>query len=165
MSIDPKLQRQQQQPVPAERIKVIGFKVTERELQNTIYPIMRDCYQLGIIDYDIPCDIVSTVFCIQFWIGHYRMKKQQFDLSHQEIEQEEKKKLATIAAEKEAYERSTRHVIQQATKKLKKWENSSRGTSKKPIRHYSNQKTGQSQSNSSPRFFTSVTKRRTKIHG
>jgi hypothetical protein len=38
-------------------------------------------------------DIVSTVFCIQFWIGHYRMKKQQFDLSHQEIEQEEKKKL------------------------------------------------------------------------
>ena len=106
------------------------------------------------------------VFCIQFWMGHYCMKKQQqFDLSHQEIEQEEKKKLATIAAEKEAYERSTRHVIQQATKKLKKWENSSRGTSKKPIRHYSNQKTGQSQSNSSPRFFTSVTKRRTKIHG
>jgi hypothetical protein len=55
MSIDPKQQQQQQQqqPVP-ERIKVIGFKVTESELQNTIYPIMRDCYQLGIIDYDIP---------------------------------------------------------------------------------------------------------------
>jgi hypothetical protein len=54
MSVDPKRQQQQQQPVPAERIKVIGFKVTERELQNTIYPIMHDCYQLGIIDYDIP---------------------------------------------------------------------------------------------------------------
>jgi hypothetical protein len=49
---------------------------------------MHDCYQLGIIDYDIPCDIVSTVFCIQFWIGHYRMKKQQFEMSQQEIEQE-----------------------------------------------------------------------------
>jgi hypothetical protein len=32
------------------------------------------------------------------------MKKQQFDLSQQEIEQE-KKKLAAIAAEKEAYKK------------------------------------------------------------
>jgi hypothetical protein len=75
-----------------------------------------------IIDYDIPCDIVSTVFCIQFWIGHYRMKKQQqFDLSHQEIEQEEKQKLAAIVAEKEAWHRwdnSTPRVIEKATKEL-----------------------------------------------
>jgi hypothetical protein len=68
----------------------------------------------------IPCDIVSTVFCIQFWIGHYRMKKQQFDLSHQEIE-EEKKKLAAIVAQKEAWHRwdnSTPRVIEKATKEL-----------------------------------------------
>jgi hypothetical protein len=51
MSVDPK--QYQPQPVP-ERIKVIGFKVTESELQNTIYPIMHDCYRMGIIDYDIP---------------------------------------------------------------------------------------------------------------
>jgi hypothetical protein len=69
VSIDPKQ--------PVEKIKVIGFKVTEEELQNTIYPIMHDCYELGIIDHDIPPDVVSTVFCVQFWIGHYRMKKQQ----------------------------------------------------------------------------------------
>ena len=49
MSVDSK----QQQPVP-ERIKVIGFKVTERELQNTIYPIMHDCYRLGILSIMIP---------------------------------------------------------------------------------------------------------------
>jgi hypothetical protein len=45
MSVDPK---------QLEKIKVVGFKVTESELQNTIYPIMHDCYQLGIIDHDIP---------------------------------------------------------------------------------------------------------------
>jgi hypothetical protein len=31
------------------------------------------------------------------------MKKQQFDLSHQEVEQEEKQKLAAIVAQKEAW--------------------------------------------------------------
>jgi hypothetical protein len=38
MSVDPKQ--------PVEKIKVIGFKVTEEEeLHNTIYPIMHDyCY-------------------------------------------------------------------------------------------------------------------------
>jgi hypothetical protein len=47
MSVDPKQ--------PLEKIKVVGFKVTENELQNTIYPVMHDCYyQLGIIDHDIP---------------------------------------------------------------------------------------------------------------
>jgi hypothetical protein len=54
MSVNPKRQQQQQQPVPAERIKVIGFKVTENELQNTIYPIMHDCYRLDILSIMIP---------------------------------------------------------------------------------------------------------------
>jgi hypothetical protein len=36
-------------------------------------------------------------------MGHYRMKKQQFDMNQREIEQEEKKKLAAIVAEKEAW--------------------------------------------------------------
>jgi hypothetical protein len=114
MSIDPK----QQQPPVQERMKVIGFKVTERELQNTIYPVMHDCYRLGIIDYDTLTSFLW--FCLQFWIGHYRMKKQQFDLSHQEIE-EEKKKLAAIIAEKEAWHKwdnSTPRVIEKATKEL-----------------------------------------------
>jgi hypothetical protein len=49
MSVNPQQQQQY------EKIKVIGFKVTEDELQNTIYPVMHDCYyQLGIIDHDIP---------------------------------------------------------------------------------------------------------------
>jgi hypothetical protein len=43
-------------------------------------------------------DIVPTVFCVQFWIGHYRMKKQQFEMSQQEIEQE--KKLGAIVDQK-----------------------------------------------------------------
>jgi hypothetical protein len=143
MSVDPKQQQQQ----PVDKSKIIGFRVTEDELQNIlyIYPVMHDCYELGIIDHDTLTSFLR--FCVQFWMGHYRMK-QQFDMSQREIE-EEKKKLAAIVAEKEAYERSTRHVIQQATKKLKNSENSSRGTSKKPISHYSNQKTGQSQSSSS----------------
>jgi hypothetical protein len=46
MSVDPKQQ--------LNKTKIIGFRVTEEELQNTIYPIMHDCYQLGIIDHDIP---------------------------------------------------------------------------------------------------------------
>jgi hypothetical protein len=37
-----------------DKIKIIGFRVTENELQNIIYPVMHDCYQLGIIDHDIP---------------------------------------------------------------------------------------------------------------
>jgi hypothetical protein len=44
MSVDPK-----QQP---DKTKIIGFRVTEDELQNTIYPVMHDCYDLGIIDHD-----------------------------------------------------------------------------------------------------------------
>jgi hypothetical protein len=34
MSVDPKQ--------PVEKIKVIGFRVTEEELQNTICPVMHD---------------------------------------------------------------------------------------------------------------------------
>jgi hypothetical protein len=96
MSVDSR-----QQP-PLEKTKIIGFKVTEEELQNTIYPVMHDCYDLGIIDHDTTTAFLR--FCVQFWMGHYRMKKkQQFDMSQQEIEQEEKKKLAAIIAEKEAW--------------------------------------------------------------
>jgi hypothetical protein len=115
MSVDPK----QYQPQPVqERVKVIGFKVTESELQNTIYPIMHDCYRMGIIDYDTLTSFLR--FCIQFWIGHYRMKKQQFDLSHQEIEQE-KQKLAAIIAQKEAWQKwdnSTPRVIEKAANEI-----------------------------------------------
>jgi hypothetical protein len=85
---------------PTEKIRLIGFKVTENELQNTIYPVMHDCYDLGIIEHDTLSSFLR--FCVQFWIAHYRQKKQQFDMSQQEIEQEEKKKLAAIIAEKEA---------------------------------------------------------------
>jgi hypothetical protein len=110
MSVDPK---------QLEKIKVIGFKVTEEELQNTIYPIMHDCYyQLGIIDHDTLTSFMR--FCVQFWIGHYRMKKQQFDMDQQEID-EEKKKLNAIIAEKEAWQKwdnSTPRVIEKATKEL-----------------------------------------------
>jgi hypothetical protein len=52
MSVDPR-----QQPLD-KTTKIIGFRVTEEELQNImyIYPVMHDCcyYQLGIIDHDIP---------------------------------------------------------------------------------------------------------------
>jgi hypothetical protein len=41
-------------PKQAEKIRLIGFKVTERELQNTIHPIMHDCYRLGILSIMIP---------------------------------------------------------------------------------------------------------------
>jgi hypothetical protein len=62
--------------------KIIGFRVTEEELQNTIHPVMHDCYyQLDIIDHDTLTSFLR--FCIQFWMGHYRMK-QQFDMSHKE---------------------------------------------------------------------------------
>jgi len=83
--------------------KIIGFRVTEEELQNIIYPVMHDCYDLGIIDHDTLTSFLR--FCIRFWMGHYRMKKQQFDTVQEEIEEEEK--LVAIAAEKEAYENST----------------------------------------------------------
>jgi hypothetical protein len=108
MSVDPK---------QLEKIPIIGFKVTEDELQNTIYPVMHDCYQLGIIDHDTLTSFLR--FCLQFWMGHYRMKKQQqFDMSQQEIENE-KKRLAAIIAEKEAWQKwdnSTPRVMQKTVK-------------------------------------------------
>jgi hypothetical protein len=112
MSVNPKQ--------PLEKTKIIGFKVTEEELQNTIYPVMHDCYyQLGIIDHDTLTSFLR--FCVQFWISHYRMKKQQqFDMSQQEIE-EEKKKLDAIIAEKEAWQKwdnSTPRVMEKAVKQL-----------------------------------------------
>jgi hypothetical protein len=111
MSVD------QQQPL--DKTKIIGFRVTEDELHNTIYPVMHDCYDLGIIDHDTTTSFLR--FCVQFWIAHYRMKKkQQFDLSEQEIE-EEKKKLQAIIAEKEAWHKwdnSTPRVMQKTVKEL-----------------------------------------------
>ena len=64
---------------------------------------MHDCYQLGIIDHDTLTSFLR--FCVQFWIGHYRMKKQQFDMVQEEIEEEEK--LVAIASEKEAYKKNS----------------------------------------------------------
>jgi hypothetical protein len=91
-------------PKQLDKTKIIGFRVTEEKLQNVIYPVMHDCYyQLGIIDHDTLTSFLR--FCVQFWMGHYRMKKQQFDMVQEEIEEEE---LVAIAAEKEqACENST----------------------------------------------------------
>jgi hypothetical protein len=66
---------------------------------------MHDCYQLGPINHDTVSSFVR--FCINFWIGHYRMKKEQFDMVQEEIEEEEEEKLVAIAAEKEAYEKNS----------------------------------------------------------
>jgi hypothetical protein len=64
---------------------------------------MHDCYDLGIIDHDTLTSFLR--FCVQFWMGHYRIKKQQFDMVQEEIEEEE---LVAIAAEKEqAYEKNS----------------------------------------------------------
>ena len=55
-------------------------------------------------------------------MGHYRMKKQQqFDMSQREIEEEKKKKLAAIIAEKEAWHKwdnSTPRVMEKTVKEL-----------------------------------------------
>jgi hypothetical protein len=95
--------------------KMIGCRVTEEELQNQIYPMMHECYKLGIIDHDTIASLVR--FCIQFWMGHYHMKKHQFDMAHEDIEVE-KRKLAKIIAEKEAWHKwdnSTPRVIEKTT--------------------------------------------------
>jgi hypothetical protein len=58
-------------------------------------------------------------------MGHYRMKKkQQFEMSQREIE-EEKKKLDAIIAEKEAWQKwdnSTPRVIEKTVKQLEQME-------------------------------------------
>jgi hypothetical protein len=85
------------------KIEVIGCKVTEEELQNIIIPTMQDCYQLDLVKHDTISSFVR--FCINFWIGHYRLKKQQFGMTQQEIEQV---KLARDSHEKEqAYEKDS----------------------------------------------------------
>jgi hypothetical protein len=56
---------------------------------------MKDCYQPDLVKHDTISSFVS--FCINFWIGHYRLKKQQSEMTQQEI-----------AAEKEqAYEKNS----------------------------------------------------------
>jgi hypothetical protein len=110
-------------PKQLDKTKIIGFTVTEEELQNVIYPVMHDCYDLGIIDHDTLTSFLR--FCVQFWMGYYRMKKQQFDMNQQEIEEEEKKKLAAIVAGKEAWEKwdnSTLRVIEKTVKQLEQME-------------------------------------------
>ena len=112
MSVDPKQLD--------KTTKIIGLRVTEEELQNIIYPVMHDCYDLDFIDHDTLTSFLR--FCVQFWMGHYRMKKkQQFEMSQQETEQEEKKKLQAIIAEKEVWEKwdnSTPRVMQKTVKEL-----------------------------------------------
>jgi hypothetical protein len=63
---------------------------------------MHDCYDLGIIDHDTLTSFLC--FCVQFWMGHYRIKKQQSDMVQEEIEEE---KLVALASEKEAYEKNS----------------------------------------------------------
>lgn len=104
------------------RWKMIGCRVTEEELQNHIFPMMHECYQLGIIDRDTVASLIG--FCLQFWMGHYRMKKHQFDMAQQDIDQE-KKKLASIVAEEQAWEKwdnSTPRVMKKTSKSSSKWE-------------------------------------------
>jgi membrane protein YqaA with SNARE-associated domain len=56
---------------------------------------MQDCYQLDLVKHDTISSFVG--FCINFWIGHYGLKKQQSKMTQQEI-----------AAEKEqAYEKNS----------------------------------------------------------
>src|ERR671922_2302508 len=142
MSVDPK-----QQPID-KTTKIIGFRVTEEELQNTIYPVMHDCYDLGIIDHDTVTSFLR--FCVQFWMGHYRMKKkqQQFDMSQREIEQEEKKKLAAIVAEKEAWHKwdnSTPRVMQKTVKEREEMGEDFERESKREIQQRQQPKSKQQQ--------------------
>jgi hypothetical protein len=103
--------------------KVVGCRVTEDELKNIITPVKQDCYNLGLIKHDTLSSFVK--FCINFWIGHYYNKKREFAMRAQEIENE-KKKLAEIAAERQAWEKSPAVIKQQD--RLKNLENSSTGT-------------------------------------
>jgi hypothetical protein len=97
--------------------KVMGCSVSEEEFQNIIAPNARDCYQLGLIPHETVSYFVR--FCVNFWIGHYCVKKQQFEMREQQEIEDEKSKLAAIVAQKEqAYEKSTAHVIQKATKQI-----------------------------------------------
>jgi hypothetical protein len=83
--------------------RLAARQLTTSASESDNIPIMHECYQLGIINHDTIASLVR--FCLKFWMGHYRM--QQFEMSQQqEIEQEEKKKLAAIIAEKEAWEKN-----------------------------------------------------------
>jgi hypothetical protein len=72
----------------SKKLKVIGCEVTGNGLRNLITPIMRGCYcyNLGLINHDTVSSFVC--FCINFWIGHHRMKKEQFDMVQEEIEKD-----------------------------------------------------------------------------
>jgi hypothetical protein len=128
---------------------MIGCRVTEDELQNQIMPMMHECYRLGIIDHDTIASLVR--FCLQFWMGHFRMKKQQFDMAQEDIE-EEKKKLAKIVAEKEAWQKwdnSTPRVIEKTTKELEQMGKEFDREFSAPPSNNSNQSPNHNQSQSS----------------
>jgi hypothetical protein len=61
-------------------------QISGDELQNLITPIMDDCYQLGLVKHDTISSFVR--FCINFWIAHYKLKKQEFEMRQQDIEQQ-----------------------------------------------------------------------------
>jgi hypothetical protein len=86
-------------------------------------------------------------------MGHYRMeKKQQFDMSQREIE-EEKKKLDAVIAEKEAWEKwdnSTPRVIEKATKELEQMGEEFERDSKREIQQQRSKPKQQQQQESSP---------------
>jgi hypothetical protein len=56
------------------KLKAIGCKLTEEELQNIITPVMHDCYNLGLVKlptvYILLCNLLYN-----FWMGHYRMSE------------------------------------------------------------------------------------------
>jgi hypothetical protein len=89
MSVDPK-------QLPLEKIKVIGFKVTEHELQNIIY-IPCNARLLPARSCQTRYHLFVLKVPHQLCIGHCRLKKQQSEMTQQEI-----------AAEKEqAYEKNS----------------------------------------------------------
>ena len=98
-----------------EKMKLVGFKVSEEEYNKTILPVMHDCYGLGLCEQETVSSFVR--FCINFWLAHYYNKKKEFEERAKDIEHE-KRKLAAIVAEKEAWEKSTPGVVEKATKQL-----------------------------------------------
>jgi hypothetical protein len=48
--------------------------------------MMDDCYQLALVKDNTISSFVR--FCINFWIAHYKLKKQEFVMRQQDIEQQ-----------------------------------------------------------------------------
>jgi hypothetical protein len=87
MSVGEEQEQQEKTTIEQQKMtmkKVIGCKISEDEFQNVVIPTMHDCHNFGLIEHDTVSSFVR--FCIKFWIGHYRVKKQQFEMSQQKIE-------------------------------------------------------------------------------